>query len=93
MESICFKHVEDDYASGLKIIGDGNVKVINVTMTRLTDDTPAVEYLVDWFTKNGVALKTQVLTIYKDDYSISMGSLIWAGNLPDKQIFYSIKFK
>ena len=81
------------YAEALKRIGDGQAELGEVTETKLPDGTPAVEFVIKWATKNGVPLTTQALTVYKDGYSISMGTHTWAGKLPDKKILYSITFK
>jgi len=51
-----------------------------------------VEFVIKWFTKDTLPLTTQALTVSKDGYSISMGTHTWAGKLPDKKIFYTIKF-
>jgi glyoxylase-like metal-dependent hydrolase (beta-lactamase superfamily II) len=81
------------YADVLKRIGDGRAELESVTETKLQDGTPAVEFLIRWATKNGVPLTTQALTVYKDGYSIAMGTHTWAGKLPDKKILYSITFE
>jgi len=81
------------YADSLKRFGDGQVKLEDVKETRLPDGTQAVEFVVKWATKGGMPLTTQALTVYKNGYSISMGTHTWSGELPDKKILYSIEFK
>ena len=81
------------YADALKRLGDGQVEIENVSETKLSDGTPSLEFTVKWATKGGVPLTTQALTVYKDGYSIYMGTHTLSGKLPDKQIFYSIEFK
>jgi hypothetical protein len=92
-ENLDLSQAAQGYADVLKRIGDGRAELESVTETKLPDGTPAVEFVIKWATKNGVPLTTQALTVYKDGYSISMGTHTWAGKLPDKKTLYSITFK
>ncbi|MBW2061204.1 MAG: hypothetical protein JRI95_06520 [Deltaproteobacteria bacterium] len=76
----------------MKKIGNGKAELKKETRTKLPDGTPAVEFVITWVTKANVALTTRALTVYNEGYSISMGTHTWAGNSPDKKIFYTIKF-
>ncbi|MBW2093064.1 MAG: hypothetical protein JRI34_13190, partial [Deltaproteobacteria bacterium] len=81
------------YVAALKQIGNGKAELKKEIRTKLPNGTPAAEFVIKWFTKDNVALTTQALTVYKDGYSIAMGTHTWQGNLPDKKILHTIKFK
>jgi hypothetical protein len=81
------------YLAALIQIGDGRAELMKETRTKLPDKTPAVEFVIEWFTKGDVALTTQALTVYKDGYSIAIGTHTWDKNMPDREILYGFNFK
>ena len=80
------------YVTGLKRIGSGKAHLEKEHEAKLSDGTPAVEFVAKWQTKQNSQLTTQGLTAYKHGSEVTIAIHTWEVGLPNRNFFYTLRF-